>query len=265
MCIPRIGQEVIISFLEGDPDQPIIIGRVYNADQMPPFTLPGKKTVSGIKSNSTPGGGGSNELHLDDTKGSESVYLHAQKDYTTDVENNMTTTVKVDQTNTVKGKQTETITGDQTLTVTSGNQTVSVDSGNQTITVKSGAQTIAVDSGGASLTAKTNRDVKVPAGPYSVTAKSDVSLTSETATLSGTAKGNVTMKSETADIFVLAPASRAVVEAPTIELKGTQKIVLVVGASSIEMTPAEVKIKSPKITSEADGDHTIKGGTIKLN
>ena len=265
MCIPRIGQEVIVSFLEGDPDQPIIVGRVYNADQMPPFALPGKKSVSGIKSNSTPGGGGSNELHLDDTKGSESVYLHAQKDYTTLVENNMATTVKVDQTSTVKGKQTETVTGDQTLTVETGNQTISVNTGNQTITVKSGAQSIAVDAGGASLTAKTNREVKVPGGPYSVTANSDVSLKSDTATLSGTAKGNVTMKSETADIFVLAPAGRAVVEAPTIEIKGTTKIILTVGGSSIEMTPAEIKIKSAKITSEAQGEHTIKGAIVKLN
>lgn len=264
MCIPRIGQEVIVSFLEGDPDQPIIIGRVYNADQMPPFTLPGKKSVSGIKSNSTPGGGGSNELHLDDTKGSESVYLHAQKDYTTDVENNMTTTVKVDQTNTVKGKQTETITGDQTVTVESGNQAISVNSGNQTITVKAGAQSISVDAGGASLTAKASREVSVPGGPYSVSAKSDVSLKSETATLSGTAKGNVTMKSETADSFVLA-AVRAVVEAPTIEVKGTTKIILTVGGSSIEMTPGEIKLQSPKITSEAQGDHTIKGAMVKLN
>jgi len=265
MCIPRIGQEVIVSFLEGDPDQPIIVGRVYNADQMPPFALPGKQNVSGLKSNSTPGGGGSNELHLDDTKGSESVYLHAQKDYTTDVENNMSTTVKVDQTNTVKGKQTETITGDQTLTVEQGNQTVSVNTGNQTITVKSGAQSISIDAGGATLSAKTNRAVTVPSGPYSVTAKTDVSLKSETATISGTAKGNVTMKSETADIFVMAPASRAVVEAQTIEVKGTTKIVLVVGGSSIEMTPGEIKIQSPKITSEAQGDHTIKGAIVKLN
>lgn len=265
ICVPRIGQEVIVSFLEGDPDQPIIVGRVYNAHQMPPFGLPGKKMVSGIKSNSTPGGGGSNELHLDDTKGSESVYLHAQKDYTTLVENNMATTVKVDQTNTVKGKQTETITGDQTLTVETGNQTVSVNSGNQTITVKSGAQAVSIESGGATLTAKTNRAVTVDSGPYSLTAKSDVSMTSQTATLSGTGETNVTMKSNTADIFVLAPAGRAVVEAPTIEVKGTTKIVLTVGGSSIEMLPGEIKIKSPKITSEAQGDHTIKGAVVKLN
>lgn len=256
ICIPRIGQEVIVAFLEGDPDQPIISGRVYNASQMPPFALPGKKNVSGMKSNSTPGGGGANELHLDDTKGSESVYLHAQKDYTTLVENNMATTVKVDQTSTVQGKQTETITGDQTLTVQQGKQT---------ITVETGAQAITVTSAEATLSAKTNRAVTVGDGPYSVTAKSDVTLTSQTATWNGLGEKNVTMKSNSADIFVLAPSGRAVVEAPTIEIKGSTKILLTVGGSSIEMTPGEIKLLSPKITSEAQGDHTIKGALVKLN
>ena len=69
VSIPRIGQEVIVDFLEGDPDQPIITGRVYNGELMPPYTLPAGGVVSGMKSNSTKGGGGYNEISLDDTKG----------------------------------------------------------------------------------------------------------------------------------------------------------------------------------------------------
>jgi type VI secretion system secreted protein VgrG len=80
VSIPRIGQEVIVDFLEGDPDQPIIIGRVYNAGQMPPYGLPGQAVVSGVKSNSTKGGGGYNEIILDDTKGNELIRVHGQKD-----------------------------------------------------------------------------------------------------------------------------------------------------------------------------------------
>src|SRR6202012_4456271 len=80
ISIPRIGQEVVVDFLEGDPDQPIIIGRVYNGESMPPYGLPEKKVVSGVKTNSTPGGGGYNELAMDDTKGSEKYTVHAQKD-----------------------------------------------------------------------------------------------------------------------------------------------------------------------------------------
>ena len=80
VSIPRIGQEVIVDFLEGDPDQPIITGRVYNGDRMPPFALPDKGMVSGIKSNSTKGGGGFNEIRLDDTKDSEMLFVHGQLD-----------------------------------------------------------------------------------------------------------------------------------------------------------------------------------------
>jgi type VI secretion system secreted protein VgrG len=86
--IPRIGQEVIVDFLDGDPDQPIITGRVYNAEQMPPYKLPGNETQSGWKSNSSPGGGGWNELRFEDKKGSEEVYFQAEKDHNELVKNN---------------------------------------------------------------------------------------------------------------------------------------------------------------------------------
>jgi type VI secretion system secreted protein VgrG len=77
--IPRIGQEVLVDFLEGDPDQPIIVGNVYNPDQMPSDKLPDFKTRSHIKTNSTPGGDGYNAIRFEDKAGSEQVYVHAQK------------------------------------------------------------------------------------------------------------------------------------------------------------------------------------------
>lgn len=78
--LPRIGQEVIVSFLEGDPDRPIITGRVYNGEQMPPYTLPDEQTKSTMKSMSSKGGGGFNEFRMEDKKGSEQVFLHGEKD-----------------------------------------------------------------------------------------------------------------------------------------------------------------------------------------
>lgn len=78
MWIPRIGQEVIVDFLEGDPDQPIITGRVYNAVEMPPYELPAERTKSTIKSYSSKGGGGFNEIRFEDKKGSEQIFIHAQ-------------------------------------------------------------------------------------------------------------------------------------------------------------------------------------------
>ena len=77
---PRIGQEVIVDFLEGDPDSPIITGRVYNGDQTPPYDLPAEQTKTALKSNSSKGGGGFNELRFEDKKGSEQVFIHGQKD-----------------------------------------------------------------------------------------------------------------------------------------------------------------------------------------
>ena len=78
--LPRIGQEVIVDFLEGDPDQPIIVGSVYNAQEMPPYALPDEKTKSTIKSNSSKGGDGFNEIRFEDKKGDEQIFVHAEKD-----------------------------------------------------------------------------------------------------------------------------------------------------------------------------------------
>ena len=79
MFLPRIGQEVIVDFLEGDPDQPIIIGRVYNADHMPPYKLPDEKTKSVIKTRSSTGGGGTNEIRFEDLKDKEQLFIQAQR------------------------------------------------------------------------------------------------------------------------------------------------------------------------------------------
>jgi len=80
MFLPRVGQEVIVDFLEGNPDQPIITGRVYNADQMPPYELPKEKTKSVIKTNTSKGGGGTNEVRFEDLKDKEQILIYSQKD-----------------------------------------------------------------------------------------------------------------------------------------------------------------------------------------
>jgi type VI secretion system secreted protein VgrG len=89
IIIPRIGQEVVVQFLEGDPDRPIITGTVYNGDNRPPFALPGGKSQAGFKSNSTLGGGGYNEFILDDTKGKELIRVHGQYDKDTTIEHDL--------------------------------------------------------------------------------------------------------------------------------------------------------------------------------
>ena len=86
---PRIGQEVIVDFLEGDPDRPIITGRVYNGDQTVPYALPGEQTKSTIKSMSSKGGGGFNEIRLEDKKGSEQVFILGQKNQDIRIKNDV--------------------------------------------------------------------------------------------------------------------------------------------------------------------------------
>ena len=92
VATPRIGQEVIVDFLEGDPDQPIITGRVYNAESQPPFGFPAGAVLSGIKSN-THKGSGFNELSMDDTAGKERVFIHGQYNMDTVVEHDQTSTI----------------------------------------------------------------------------------------------------------------------------------------------------------------------------
>ena len=96
MWIPRISQEVIVSFLEGDPDRPIITGRVYNADNMPPYALPDEQTKSTFKSYSSKGGGGFNEFRFEDKKGDEQIFMHAEKNLDIRVKNNEYETVSKD-------------------------------------------------------------------------------------------------------------------------------------------------------------------------
>jgi type VI secretion system secreted protein VgrG len=115
--IPRVGQEVIVSYLDGDPDNPIVIGSVYNPLHMPPYALPDNAMQSGVKSQSAPGGdrGASNELRFDDKKDAEQIYLHAQKDMQVLIENNQTITVGGEKKD--KGDRTTTVANDDTLNV----------------------------------------------------------------------------------------------------------------------------------------------------
>jgi type VI secretion system secreted protein VgrG len=113
MLIPRIGQEVIVEFIDGDPDRPIITGSVYHGNNMPPYQLPSEKTKSTIKSDSSKGGGGSTELRFEDKKGEEEIFLHGQKDWTIAIENNKNQTVGHDETLSVGNNRTKSVGADQ--------------------------------------------------------------------------------------------------------------------------------------------------------
>src|SRR5438874_4691503 len=111
IAIPRIGQEVIVDFLEGDPDEPIITGCVYNAEEMPPYALPANMTQTGLKSRSSKGGSPANfnEIRLEDKKGSEQLYIHAEKNEDIVVEHDKTENVGHDETISIGHDRTETV------------------------------------------------------------------------------------------------------------------------------------------------------------
>lgn len=123
--IPRIGMEVVVEFLEGNPDRPLVTGCVYNGDNAPPFELPGDKTQSGIRTNSSPGGGGSNELRFEDAAGTEEIYLHGQKDWTIVIENDKSQTVGHDESLGVGNDRSKQVGHDESISI-GNDQTISV-------------------------------------------------------------------------------------------------------------------------------------------
>ena len=168
--IPRIGQEVIVDFLEGDVNQPIIVGSVYNADMMPPWTLPDQKTVSGIKSRSSLHGGADNfnMMSFEDKKGSELVSVQAEKDLKTLVKNDENREVDHDRVTLIKHDETQTVTNNETITVEQGNQTIEIKQGNQSTTLDMGNQSTQIKMG--------NQTIKVDMGKIEIEAMQSIQL-----------------------------------------------------------------------------------------
>ena len=131
--VPRIGQEVVVRFLEGDPDRPLVVGAVYNGANPPPIALPDDKTRSTLRTDSSPGSGGANELRFEDLKGAEEIHLHAQKDETIEVLNDKRQEVRANESLEVGKDRSQEIRGNQSLEVTAEDGT-SVGS-SQTLTV----------------------------------------------------------------------------------------------------------------------------------
>ena len=193
--LPRIGDEVIVEFMEGDPDQPIVIGSVYNGANRPPYALPTHATQSGVLTNSSKNGNPktANELRFEDKKGSEQVYFHAENNFDRVVENNDTLKVGFEKKD--KGDQTIDIYNDRTVTLKEGNDTLNVEKGDQTINVKTGDRTINVDKGHHTLNIKMgNHTVKISAGKSTTEAMQSIELKVGASTIKLT-PGSIEIKS----------------------------------------------------------------------
>jgi type VI secretion system secreted protein VgrG len=197
--LPRIGQEVIVSYLEGDPDRPLVTGAVYNSEQIVPYKLPDDQTKSTIKTNTSKGGEGFNEIRFEDKKASEEIYVHAQKDQNLVVEHDRTKKVLNNETNTIKK--------DRSTTIEEGNDTYVVAKGNREFQVKTGNEIYKVK-GTRDVTVLSNETHKV-AGNYllkldgdltidvtgSITIKSGISIAQQ-AQMSITNKAGTNMQNE---------------------------------------------------------------------
>lgn len=252
LFIPRVGMEVVVHFIDGDPDKPLVTGAVYNADNMPPWALPDNMTKSGILTRSSKAGAVSNanELSFEDKTGEEKITIHAEKDFLREVENDDTLDVGHDQTRTIKNNRTTTVTdGHDNLTVKTGNLVTKVETGHHTFDVDKGNRGITISQGNDSLTIKSgNRTVLLNSGNDSLT-------------LDG---GNHTTKASSGKIT----------------LEALQGITLKCGSSTIELTQQGVTIKGVQVSVQAtakgeikgamvdvsgDGMVTVKGGIVKIN
>lgn len=264
MHIPRIGQEVIVDFLEGDPDQPIITGRVYNADNMPPYVLPDNQTQSGLKSRSTKEGTGDtfNELRFEDKKDSEEIYFHAEKDFNRIVENNDTLKVGFEKKD--KGDQTIDIHNNQTLTVGNsssedGSQTVTIWK-NRSATIKEGDETLTVEKGNRTYKiSQGNESLEVTQGNRTVT----VSTGNDTHTIKqGNREVEISMGNDTLTIKMGNQTTKLNVGKSTTD--AMQGIELKVGANSIKIDQSGITITGTMVKIQGQAQLALEGAITQL-
>ncbi len=254
VAIPRIGQEVIVSFLEGDPDQPIITGRVYNDDNMPPYELPANATQSGVKTRSSKGGTPENfnEVRFEDKKGSEEVYIHAEKDQNNVVENDETTTIGRNRKERVGNNETIVIGNSRSVTIG-----------------KNKSETIAINKAETIGAAK---ELTI-GGAYQVTVGAVMNETVGAAKMEEV--GAYRMEAVAAYKKTTVGEDFTVTVDDKYALEGKKEIAIKSGLSSVTMkkdgkieisgTDVTFKTAAGKIHIDAGGIITIKGSMVKIN
>lgn len=277
--IPRMGQEVVVSFLDGNPDQPLITGVVYNAQQTVPYELPANQTRSTIKTKSSKKGSGSNELRFEDKKDSEEVYLHAQKDHNEVVEHDQTIEVKNDQKLTVKKKRTIEVTeGDETHTVKKGKLTLEVSKGDESHTVKKGNRTVEVSKGDETHTVGGERKLTVKKAETRTNKKkfqhdcSDEYVLNIKKDLTINVDGNVKIVSKKKVSIegkggIALESGQDLTSQAKMNLKAEAKMELALKAgTTLKEEGAMVNVKA-SATGEINGGGmlTVKGGMVKIN
>jgi len=275
--IPRIGHEVVVEFLEGDPDRPIITGSVYNGQNKPPYKLPDHQTQSGIKSRSTKEGGPDNfnEIRFEDKKGEEQLFIHAEKNQDIEVENDETHSVGHDRTKTidhdetthVKNNRTETVDKEESITI-GGSRTENV-AKDETIAIGANrTETVAKDesitiSGGRKESVSKDESIAIGGGRTETVAKD------ESITISGNRE---LMVAKDEGVSIGEKYSQSVGKDATIDvgkkltIQAGDEITLKTGSASITLKKSgDVVISGGKVSVKASGDLTLKGSKIAQN
>ena len=280
--IPRIGQEVVVTFVNGDPDQPLVIGSVYNSTHMPPVALPAGKNYAGMKSKTVKGDvGGSNEFSLDDTGDSQQVKLHAKKDYNTTVGNNLSSSTVGNATYNVDGDNSSTVGGNSSLSV-QGNESASVQ-GNQDSTVQ-GNRTFTTSgnktentSGNAESTiganesrnVASNQDVSIGSNQsINVGANQTCNIGANQQTIvSGNQAVSITGNQEISALAQnVSISTTATTSALSIAMNGQSQIALAVGGTSITIDPTGITLSMGASSVKIDATGvSVMGPLVKLN
>ena len=251
--IPRIGQEVLVDFLEGNPNDPVIVGSVYNAETMPPYVLPANKTQSGVKSRSSLGGSPANfnQIRFEDKKDAEQILIHAEKNQDIEVENDETHSVGHDRTKTIERDETTRVKRHRTETVDK-NETISIGDNRTESVGKDEKITI-----GANRTESVGKDEKIMIGGD----RTESVAKDEALSIKGSQSKTVG-KDESVDV------------GKNFSLKAGDQISLVCGDASITMKKdgtiliegKDIGITgSGKITAKAASDVVVKGSKVNLN
>lgn len=299
--IPRVGQEVVVEHLEGNPDRPIVTGRLYNGERPPPYPLPDKKTVSTIMSQTSPGGGSSNEVRFEDQSGGMGFFVHASKDMNLDVLDAKTESVAANETLSVGGDQTLKVAVDESVAI-GGNRTTKI-GGKDTWRIL-GSRTVEVQGSQAEKVGSLKNEVVIAsatenvsgnltsnvgaAAAWIVTGSIDESVSGSKSIMCGThirrVNGNDSLESGATRALTCAAyvikakagvsltakgaASIAVggvfkVNAANAVFEGEDKVVLRAGGATIEVLPSSITISG--VTIKVDSSEIGMSGSTTAN
>ncbi|MCB9917401.1 MAG: type VI secretion system tip protein VgrG [Planctomycetes bacterium] len=282
--IPRVGQEVIVEFLEGDPDRPIVTGRVYNGDNPVPYALPANATQSGLKSRSSKGGGvdNFNEIRMEDKLGEEEMYIHAEKDQNTVVENDQGIQVGNDRNETIDRDRSlsvgrdkrESVAHDKSINV--GNNHTEGVAGNMTINVaKNLTEIVAInysENVGAAMELIVGGALVQSVGvtrSESVGKSKDESVADDMQLDVGKNRSTTIGEDDTLDVGgkqLVTVAKDYALKAKKVLITAEDEIALKTGKAKIVMKKnGDITIEGKKITAKASGDIILKGSKIKEN